>query len=145
MTSKNKNIWDWILKALTPTMIFGAIVTVTLYYGELKETTFDSSEEKHKTKEYVNADVNEVKLFRQSDTLSKRSDTLIQQQKAVKQLYVYQNKILDSIKIDNRKRNIKDSINEIKKELSRIERTKMMNLVLEEIKELKTEQNENEY
>ena len=121
----------------TPSLLIGAIIGGAVYFGELKGLVFQSEEQRIKTKQHINTPINEVTVFRQNDTLLKRQDSLKVQQRELDSLLVRQNRLLDSIKQDNKKKYIKDSIDQIEKQKSRNAREYKMDLILEEISKLK--------
>ena len=120
---KNKpTVWDWIFKAATPTVIFGGLVMITLFYAEIKELVFPDIETRIRTVEHMNMEINAFELTRQADTLSMRTkgvtlrqDTLLTQQRNLDTLLINNGKLLDSIKVDNRKKFIADSLFHIQK------------------------------
>lgn len=107
-----KNKKQSILKSLIPYLSLLGVVGIVFsgiwwgggFINELKEITFDDSKQKHEVINHSETDFNPVKVFQQSDTLSKRSDTLIQQQRLLKGLILTQNNKLDSIRGDNKKK-----------------------------------------
>ena len=117
---------SWIKGAITPSLLVIGIVGGTIYFAELKGIVFSTPEMKIKTENFVNEPVNRVTIFRQGDTLKKqlrRTESL-----------------LDSIHKDNKKKFIKDSIKTIKVESSRSKRDSLMVEILEENKQVKAYQ-----
>lgn len=63
----------------------------------LEHITFTDAEQKIRTIDFINTKFNPITVFRQSDTLSKRTDTTIQLQKDLIQNQLNLDNLLDSI------------------------------------------------
>lgn len=136
--------WDYIARFMAISAFLGVLWAVILgfiAFGEWKQAEKNKSEnietriftdaiELKKHRDYVNTDVNPVSVFRQTDTLSKRTDTTIQIQKQLKGLIIKHNTLLDSLNYLRSKKIIYDSLDAIKKHISRNSREKKMDRIL---------------
>lgn len=152
MTDKSKNIWGYLEKFMKIAGFLGALgfaVGVFIGYGKwvaneenykegVEERIFIDEVELQKHRDHVNTETNPITLFRQRDTLTKITDTVSKQQKTLKiqlkntdSLVGRLNKRIDSIRTDKIKENKEDSVTEIKRNKSREERTRKIDLILE--------------
>ena len=82
----------------------GIVWWVSGYVEHNKTVTFTDSEMKYKTELRTNQDIDPVTLSWKEDTLSKRTDTMIQQQRGLDTMLIINKKMMDSILTSNAKR-----------------------------------------
>ena len=111
------------------------------YRKEMKTVTFESQKQRDKAVEYVNANYTPLSVYLQNDTVRQHQDSLLQQQKELKDQQANIDTILNSVYQQReeflRSQKIKDSIvfaeNE-KLKKNRAEKYKLQERILDELK-----------
>ena len=138
MTAKKKlSVWTIVARVTGVLVAVGlayAGMTAIMKFGEdradIESRIFTSEEMRYKTELRTNQDIDPVTLSWKQDTLSKRTDTMIQQQRDLDKMLVGNKKAMHEIIINNAKRDSTYKSNEIIRQMSRDNRETKMNLLL---------------
>lgn len=138
MTAKKKlSVWTIIARVTGVLVAVGlayAGMTAIMKFGEdradIESRIFTSEEMRYKTELRTNQDIDPVTLSWKQDTLSKRTDTMIQQQRDLDKMLVGNKKAMDEIIFNNAKRDSTYKSNQIILQMGRNNRENKMDRIL---------------